>query len=515
MNLYQTAAFHALRRPEKTAIVDGQSSFTFTDLTQRAQEVAAFLEGKGVQRGDRVCLLMHNSIDQVALYHATALTGFILVPVNSRYDAEALAHVVKDCTPRIVLYEEDFASVVAAARPALDRLETEWLAVSEEALRSMPEFAPLVTRFGDVSPDDVALILYTSGTTSLPKGAMLTHGNLVWNAVNYLIELGISAESRAILATPLFHIGGFGVLNGPVLYAGGSLQLVPRFIPEKVIEALDAAQPTHLFLLSTMWVALTDSEVFRERRYEDVAYIQTAAAPLSAWRQDIIRQVFPNADFGWGFGMTETCVTTIKNRYTHEILDHPGSMGYVWRHVAYRVADAEGAVADPVGNRGELQIKGPTVFAGYWGDPEATSAAFTEDGWLRTGDILSFDEDGFAYFRGRSKDMIKTGGENVAALEVENCLAEHSEVTESAVFGLPHEYWGEELVAAVVLKPDAESVADALREHCRSRLSAFKVPKRIFIVDDLPHSASGKIQKFRLRERFGDTAGQSERGESL
>ncbi|MEO3427497.1 AMP-binding protein [Pelagibius sp. CAU 1746] len=514
MNLYQTAAFHALRRPGKTAIVDGRSTFTFGDLTQRAQELAAFLEGKGVGRGDRVCVLMHNSIDQVALYHATALTGFILVPVNSRYDAEALIHVVSDCTPRVVLYEDDFAAVVGAARSAVKGPGPEWLAVSDEPPRGSPAFPALTRRFGAVSPDDVALILYTSGTTSLPKGAMLTHGNLVWNSINYLVELGISAESRAILATPLFHIGGFGVLNGPVLYAGGSLQVVPKFTPDKVIESLDTAQPTHLFLLSTMWVALTDSETFRGRRYADVAYIQTAAAPLSAWRQEIIRQVFPNAEFGWGFGMTETCVTTIKNRYTQEILDHPGSMGYVWRHVAYRVADADGRVADPVGNRGELQVKGPTVFAGYWNDPQATAAAFTQDGWLRTGDLLSFDQDGFASFRGRSKDMVKTGGENVAALEVENCLAEHPEVTESAVFGLPHEYWGEELVAAVVPKPGTEPDPGALREHCRSRLSAFKVPKRIFIVENLPHSASGKIQKFRLRERFDDAKDQIEEGKS-
>jgi acyl-CoA synthetase (AMP-forming)/AMP-acid ligase II len=200
--------------------------------------------------------------------------------------------------------------------------------------------------------------------------------------------------------------------------------------------------------------------------------------------------------------MTESCVTTIKNRYTHEILDHPGSIGYLWRHVAHRLVDETGQVLADQRGPGELQVKGPTVFKGYWNQPELTAATLDADGWLHTGDLFRFDDEGFAYFMGRSKDMIKTGGENVAAQEVENCLVGHPDVREAAAFGVPHERWGEELVAAVVPIEGRQPDTEALRTHCRESLSGFKVPKRIFLVDSLPHSSSGKVQKFKLRQGF-------------
>jgi fatty-acyl-CoA synthase len=291
------------------------------------------------------------------------------------------------------------------------------------------------------------------------------------------------------------------VLNGPILNAGGRLSIMPRFEAELAIDMLKQSQPTHLFLLSAMWVALTARPEFAKLRFPEVRYVQTAASPLSAHQQATIREVFPNAEFGWGFGMTETCVTTVKNRYTEEILSHPGSIGYVWRHVETRLVDEHGGVVSTGGpGAGELQVRGPTVFAGYWRDLKATNEAFTADGWLRTGDLLRLDEDGFAYFIGRSKDMIKSGGENVSALEVEQCLLEHRSVHEAAVYGVPSDRWGEEVRAAVVLTPGHEFDPAALIEFCKSRIAAFKVPKRIDAVAELPKSASGKIQKFRLQE---------------
>ena len=251
-----------------------------------------------------------------------------------------------------------------------------------------------------------------------------------------------------------------------------------------------------------MWVSLTDHPVFSEQNMQFVSYVQTAAAPLGEWRQELIRKVFPRAEFGWGFGMTESCVTTIKNRYTDEILKHPGSIGYLWRHVSYRLVDESGAVLADQRGPGELQVKGPTIFKGYWNQPELTAQVLDKDGWLHTGDIIRLHDDGFAYFMGRSKDMIKTGGENVAAIEVENCLAGHPDIREAAVFGLPHEYWGEELVAAVVPVAGREPDIEQLRERCRAALSGFKVPKRIFVVDSLPQSSSGKVQKFVLKQRY-------------
>lgn len=502
-NIYQVAMFNAERHPDKVAISDEQQSLSFARLCARARALAAHLGELGVGRGDRVAIMASNSIDYLALLHATAVSGFMLVPVNTRYGVAELRHLLNDSGPAVCVIDPAF-------RHLREQLEAEgglqapirWVEHFPESLPDPYCGDPVKHRYGVVDDDDVSIIMYTSGTTSAPKGAMLTHGNLSANAVNYIMELGIDSECRSLLATPLFHIGGFGVVNGPILYAGGSLHIVPRFEAKAVLEALIRHQPTHVFLLSAMWVSLTDLPEFKEYSFPCATFVQTAAAPLGEWRQELIRRVFPNAEFSWGFGMTETCVTTIKNRYTREITQHPGSIGYLWRHVQYRLVDAEGKVLEDQRGPGELQVRGPTVFKGYWRQPELTAEVLDSDGWLRTGDLIRVDDDGYAYFMGRSKDMIKTGGENVAALEVENCLASHTDVREAAAFGLPHEYWGEELVAAVVPATGRQPDVEALRNYCREKLSGFKVPKRIFIVDSLPQSSSGKVQKFLLRERF-------------
>jgi fatty-acyl-CoA synthase len=506
-NIYQSAMFNAQRFPGKVAVSDATSSLSFGRFCERSRALALYLESFGVRAGERVAIMADNSIDYLALMHAAAVTGFILVPVNIRYSADEVLYLLNDCEPRVLIVDAEF-------RPTVATIEKK-LGGSVAILASLPADLPdhdalsvLTRRFGQVADDDVAIILYTSGTTSRPKGAMITHGNLAWNAINYMVELGVDETARAILATPLFHVGGFGVVNGPVLYAGGSLHILPRFRPRDTLDVLQTVQPTHLFLLSTMWVGLTDLPDFTEHRVPSVTFVQTAAAPLGEWRQEQIRQVFSGAEFSWGFGQTESCVTTIKNRYTHEILTHPGSTGYFWRHFNYRFVDEQRALLADQNGPGILEIKGPTIFKGYWRQPELTAETLSPDGWLHTGDIIRLDGDGFAYFMGRSKDMIKTGGENVAALEVENCLVHHGQIAEAAVLGMPHEYWGEELVAAVVPAGNAVPDVAELRAFCRAQLAAFKVPKRFVILDALPHSSSGKVQKFMLKDRISSMLDQ-------
>lgn len=504
-NLYQSAVFHALRRPQAIAIDNDKVALSFGKFTALACAHAARLASLGVSSGERVCVLMNTSIDYVALYYATAVGGCIIVPVNVRLSPAEVAWQFDDAEPALVLFDEACEALAREAHSAAgskSRIRVmaidEFIAIPSDA---GARFEPGRLRHGGVRDDDVSVVIYTSGTTSRPKGAMLTHGNLLWNAINYQIELGIDERCSSILATPLFHIGGLGVLNGPILNAGGRLSIMPRFDPEQAIDMLRSAQPSHLFLLSAMWVAVTALPEFAKLRFPDVRYVQTAASPLAEHQQAMIREVFPNAEFGWGFGMTETCVTTVKNRYTAEILSHPGSIGYVWRHLETRLVDEDGGVVSSGGaGSGEFQVRGPTVFAGYWRNLEATIESFTADGWLRTGDLLRLDDDGFAYFLGRTKDMIKSGGENVSALEVEQCLLENRSIREAAVYGVPSDRWGEEVRAAVVVVPGQELDLAALTAFCRSRIAGFKVPKRIDVVAELPKSASGKIQKFRLME---------------
>jgi len=508
VNIYQTAAFNARRTPDHLALCDGGESLNFSDLVVQSRRVAAAIEALGVKRGDRVAALLPNSILYVLLYHAAAVSGFILVPVNTRYGKQDLSHLVADCTPGLVLFDSQFQKLVDEARAGLasssaGEAAPDWQDVSEVDWQVGPFGGgdPLVAAYGTVEAEDTALIIYTSGTTGAPKGAMISHANMVWNATNHAVELSVSSHHRSILAAPLFHIAGYNVLNGPILYAGGSLHVLAKFDVDEVLSAIQSHDPTHLFLLSTMWVYLTDLDGFQDLRFPNVEYVQTAASPLSARREEIIRAVFPNAEFGWGFGMTEYCVTSIKNRTTQELLDHPGALGYVWRHFAYRLVSEDGQKVDLTGP-GELQIKGPNVFKGYWNAPEATAEVFTEDGWMRTGDRMRFDADGYAYFEGRLKDMIKTGGENVAALEVEQVLMEYDSISQAAVFGLEHPVWGEELVAAILPTNGAAVDPERVRAFCKSRLSGFKVPKRIWCVEEMPVSSSGKVQKHLLKQRF-------------
>jgi fatty-acyl-CoA synthase len=502
-NIYQAVRYHALRRPGALALADRERRLDYAALHRLVRRVAGLVAKAGVGPGDRVLTILENSLEYVALYHATALGRFILVPVNVRFGAEELRRQAADSAPALILHDavnaplasnlEDWAR--AQGIPIVNVVASGW---GEEELAC----DQLTDRFGAVEDGDTALILYTSGTTSRPKGAMLSHGNLAWNSINYILEAELNSRSRAILTTPLFHIAGFGVLNGPVLYAGGAVYVMPRFDAAELCGVLQDFTPTNLSLLSPMWVDFTDRFTPSDGTFPGVQTVQTAAAPLSEARQAMVQSLFPNAEWIWGFGMTETCVTTIRSRTSEEMRRYPGTIGQPWRHAVFRLVDEAGKTITTPDTVGELQIKGPTVFNGYWRHTGEGGATLDDEGWLRTGDLLRLNAEEYAFFVGRSKDMIKTGGENVAALEVETTLIQHPEVVDAAAFGLPHERWGEELVAAVVRRPESQVAPEALVGWARERLTGFKTPKRIFLVESLPRSSSGKVQKFRLQERL-------------
>jgi fatty-acyl-CoA synthase len=509
-NIYQTILWHARRRPAKLALQDRTRRLTFSDLARLVQSAAIGLESDHVERGDRVVVLADNCIETIALLHATALAGCILVPANTRYSADELRYLLEDSTPVLVLYADSYADLLTEAIAGLNgaipkQVNIETYADTRpdaEVVRWLATKGYEVANYGNVGGDDVAMLIYTSGTTSRPKGAMLTHSNLLWNSINYIMESELRADHSAILATPLFHISGFGVMHGPLLHAGGALYVIDRFSPQRIVDAISTFRPTHQFLVSAMWVQLTEDPTFLSSQYPCLTFVSAAAGPLSEVRQATIRSRFPNAQFGWGYGMTESCVTTIKSQRTEELERHPGTLGYGWRHVRYRLVDESGRTLDNLVGTGELQVKGPTVFKGYWNNSAATSDAIDADGWLRSGDLFQFDEEGFAYFRGRSKDMIKTGGENVAAQEVEGCVIQCPGVRDAAAFALPDDHLGELLAVAVETIDGMQPSEDDIRTFCRGRLAGFKVPKRVYFVDQLPRSSSEKPQKFKLVEMF-------------
>lgn len=509
MNIFQTLKWHAERRPTKLAICDAHRELTFRDLLSLVRGIAVRLDADGIGFEQRVVVVADNCIETIAFLHATALTSCMLVPANTRYSEDELRFLIEDSSPSLVLYGEPYAQLVESAIKGLPQAPR--VARIDDYCRTVPadELALWEARqgfesayYGRVGPDDVAMLIYTSGTTSRPKGAMLTHGNLAWNSINYIMESQLSPSHSAIVATPLFHISGFGVLHGPLLHAGGTLYIVDRFSSDAIVEALARFSPTHLFLVSAMWVKMTEDPRFLEASYPGLSFVSTAAGPLSEARQRTIRERFPNAEFGWGYGMTESCVTTIKSQRSNELEGRSGTLGYGWRHIRYRLVDEDGNVLPPCGNTGELQVKGPVVFKGYWNNPEATRETIVDGGWLRSGDLFRFDHDGFAYFVGRSKDMIKTGGENVAALEVEQVVIQHPGVKDAAAFGIPDDHLGEMLCVAVETVKGSAVTEEDMKNFCRAKLAGFKVPKRVHFIDALPRSSSDKPQKFRLTEMF-------------
>ncbi|MDF2370749.1 MAG: class I adenylate-forming enzyme family protein [Rhizobiaceae bacterium] len=509
MNIFQTLNWHAGRRPEKPAVCDKDRCLNFQELVDMTQGIAARLDGDGIGFGERVVILSDNCIETIAFLHATALTGCIMVPANTRYAADELRFLLEDSASALVLFGTAHRDLLNAA---LVGLATKPRTAEIGDYCAMPTAASIAkwrehkgfehADYGCIATDDVAMLIYTSGTTSRPKGAMLTHGNLLWNSINYIMESELHHTHSAIVATPLFHISGFGVLHGPLLHAGGTLFIIDRFSSEAVTGALKTFLPSHLFLVSAMWVKMTEDEGFLAQTYPETTFISTAAGPLSEARQTSIRDRFPNAEFGWGYGMTESCVTTIKSQRTAELEGHPGTLGYGWRHVQYRLVDEAGTVLEPIGNSGELQVRGPVVFKGYWNNEEATAEAIIDGGWLKSGDLFRFDEDGFAYFIGRSKDMVKTGGENVAAQEVEQAVIRCPGVLDAAAFGVPDDHLGEMLCVAIETVAEANLSETAVRDFCRTQLAGFKVPKRVHFVDALPRSSSDKPQKFKLTEMF-------------
>lgn len=501
-NLYQALAYQAVRQPNALALSDENREFSFQELRALVQRIGQFIEDLGVKKGERVAIVADNSIEYVALIYATALSGFVLVPLNTRYSADELLYALADSEPALLLYGARFSELIEASDWKTANVRTACCVGESDWALPHSRYGKHAARFGTAAESDVCMVLYTSGTTSRPKGAMLTHQNFIWNCINQIVELELSRKNRAIMASPLFHINAFGVLNGAVLYAGGSIFVMPRFDALRYADVLEHFRPTNVSLLSVMWVDLVKELRTRGKTFEFVQALQAAASPLSEAQQDEIIGFFPNGEWGWGFGQTECSGTSIRSRLRLESKERPGTTGHFWRHIEWRLMDENGKEIQTLPATGELQVRGPTVFPGYWKKDLQTQETLTEDGWLKTGDILLVDEDEYAFFVGRSKDMIKTGGENVAALEVERILIEHPAIQEAGAFGLPHERWGEELVAAVVMRPGMRATPDEIRTFMKGRTTGFKIPKRIFVLSRLPQSSSGKVQKFALRDMF-------------
>ena len=495
---------HAQQQPGGVAIRFQGESVTWLELQRRTVRVADGLHRRGVGFGDRVLLLMMNRPEYVDIVLGAHRLGGIAVPVNFRLTAEEIAFIAQDSGAH-VLFVDDVLADTARAACAYAGLQMQIVVVgpsggeSLAALMSEPgEPHPLV----DVPEDSPALIMYTSGTTGRPKGAVLSHLNMLSQALTLIRTWRLFDDEGEVTlcASPLFHIAGLGGL-GPMLLIGATVVIHPTgaFDASALLDTLETEGVTSIFLVPTQWQALCADPTVTERKLA-LRVTSWGAAPASVTLLERMAEVFPGVTNIAVFGQTEMSPVTCALR-GEDALRKIGSVGKPISTVQVRVVDEQMNDVAP-GEVGEIVYRGPGLMAGYWQNPVATDDAFA-GGWFHSGDLVRVDDEGFIYVVDRKKDMLISGGENIYCAEVENVLAAHPDIVDVAVIGRPDERWGEVPVAVVVVAgANAPSVAE-LGEWLDGRLARYKRPKHLVVLDVMPRNASGKILKGPLREQYG------------
>jgi len=459
-------------RPAEPALEWKGATYTFGDIDARSNRMAHALAARGFQRGDRLAVYLANSLDFIDLYLACTKLGVIFVPVNILYRERELSHILSDAEPKLLVTEKELPALRAEAAGHVAQL---------------PE-TPL-------DGDAPAALVYTSGTTGVSKGAILTHNNFAVNASNLLDAWRITSSDRFLLALPLFHVHALANGLHCWLLSGCRMRLLERFEHEKAAAEFLDFRPTLFFGVPTVYVRLLETPLETARQIgRSMRLFVSGSAPLPAQVLEDFRKLFGHTILE-RYGMTET-IMNISNPYDGE--RRPGSVGFPLPGVQARIVNAEGSEV-PDGETGELYLKGPNVFPGYWRRDDATRAAFV-DGWFKTGDIAQRSPDGYYTLCGRRSDLIISGGFNIYPREIEEFLMEQPEVAEAAVAAAPDRVRGEVPVAYIVPRGDAQGSCDtnALEARCRENFASFKCPRRFIVVEKLPRNALGKVQKHLL-----------------
>ena len=483
---------------DHVAFVCADERLTYGEFDARTSRLArALVEQAGVRRGDRVAALLLNSVEFMELLFATAKIGAIFAPINFRLAAPEIGFILADLGADVlVMHEQLTAGRTALAEPGVRVRRVVTVGPDYEDLLAAGEPRDLDM---DVDPRDIAMIMYTSGTTGRPKGAMLTHANTIANAQNACATMGRGLRESDVTVTvaPMFHIGGLGVHSLPFVYVGARNVVVPAFDPAGMLELMARERATVQFLVPAMWAALMRVPDFGTYDLSPLELAVSGGAPTPLPVIDFFTG--RGVPFQEGFGMTETAPAVSLLDAEH-VKDKAGSIGRALFRLDARIVDADDRDV-PAGTVGELVVRGDNVFAGYWMLPEATAEAF-RGGWFHTGDLGRMDDEGFITLVDRKKDMIISGGENVYPVEVEQVLCRYPGLLEVAVIGVPDEKWGETVVAVAAAEPTAEVTGEALIAYARERLAHFKCPTRVELVDALPRNATGKVLKTELRRRY-------------
>ena len=468
MNLRNWFDLTFANRPELPALEWNGASYTFGEIDARSNRMARALAARGLLKGDRVCVYLANCIEFIDLYLACVKTGVICVPVNILYSDREMSHILSDAEPKLLVTAEELAKLLAEA--------------AQQSAGALPAVA--------IDGDDPAALVYTSGTTGVSKGAMLTHNNFAVNASNLISTWKITSADRLLLAPPLFHVHALGNGLHSWLFAGCRMRLLERFDHTTALQHFREFEPTLFFGVPAMYVRLLETEpVAAQAVGKKMRLFVCGSAPLPAQILEEFRDLFGHTILE-RYGMTETLMN-ISNPYDGE--RRPGSIGLPLPGVEVKIVTSDGEPAAE-GETGELWLRGPNVFKGYWRRDEATKSAFV-DGWFKTGDIGSRSSDGYYTLSGRRSDLIISGGFNIYPREIEEFLMEQPEVEEAAVVAEADRVRGEVPVAYIVWKAGQST---PLEQRCRETLASFKIPRRFESIDKLPRNALGKVQKHLL-----------------
>ncbi|MFJ5884326.1 long-chain fatty acid--CoA ligase [Kitasatospora cineracea] len=495
-------ARRARRSPDRVALLHRDRPVTYRELHERVLRAANGLRVLGVRGGDRVAYLGGNHPAFLETLFACGLLGAVFVPLNTRLAGPELAHVLTDSGSSVLVHAPGHAQAVAGLRTGTPvrrfvALEADRPAAGdtryEELLAAPPEPVDL-----SVGHQDPCLIMYTSGTTGRPKGAVLTHGNVVWNCLNLLVDLDLGSDGVSLVHAPLFHAAALNLICLPTLLKGGKVLLEDAFDPQRALELIERERVGFVFAVPTMHEATAAAPGWATADLSSLRIVLSGGAPAAD--RTVRAYLDRGLPFVQGYGLTESspCATVLE---PERAADRAGSVGAANFFSDLRVAgpDPAGAADAADGEQGELLLEGPNVMAGYWGDPDATDAVLS-GGWLRTGDVGVRDADGCVRVVDRLKNMIISGGENIYPAEVENVLHGHPAVAECAVFGVPDPKWGESGHAAVVLRPGASADGPELLGFLRERLAGYKVPRAVRFLPALPRNALGKLLRHRLAE---------------
>lgn len=491
--------------PNKTAILFEERKITYNELNNRVNCLANALIANGIHKGDRVAALLYNCPEFLEIYFALAKIGAIFVPLNFRLAGQEIKYMLTDSESNFLIFDESFSEMIDSIHPnlsidlknytVLGNSRLTWVKSYEEFIVEFPDREPAVTE--EVRLEDPQMIMYTSGTTGIPKGALLSHHKTFYNTFNAVLYFNMTSKDIMLVVMPLFHSGGLNISLIPILYVGGTAVIQKSFDPEQTLSLLEKHRVTMSMMVPTMLNFMIKQGSMDRYNLSSLRTLLSGGEPISIsllkayqGRNIPIRQVF---------GQTETSIQLWLSE--EDAIKKTGSVGKPVFHSDVQVVNRSGKKVVP-GEVGEIVLKGPTQMLGYWKDPKLTAETI-KDGWLHTGDLATVDEEGFVYMIDREKDMYISGGENVYPAEIEKVYGSNPQILEAAVIGVPDEKWGEVGKALIVLKEGEKMTEEDAIEFLRGKLAKYKIPKYIEFTSEFPKTGSGKIKKSELRKKYG------------